>query len=203
MKKIRVLQYKWGKNNNYLGLIPYKFIPDYINVDKDQSMNREVDLDRVEEIIKYIEKNADNLFFPPVILNSDSGITFDSKKMEISFDSSNKAKVIDGQHRLTAIKKITRDQRYKHIKDKVQNYEIPFVLVESLEPEEHRTLFNEINKKAEKVGRLVSERFEPTIQNLICLRYIAENDQYEKWVEWEIVQSEKKLFIYIWYDALS
>ncbi|MBE5103329.1 DGQHR domain-containing protein [Priestia aryabhattai] len=193
MKKIKVLQYKWGKYSNYLGLMPFEQVRHLVNIDKDPSMNREVDGKRVKKIIKYIEEKSDNLFFPPVILNSENGIRFDSKKMEISLDPQNKLKVIDGQHRLTAIKDISNNEEYKDLNEKVQKKVIPFVLIESLEPEEHRVLFNEINQNAEKVGSVVSERFEPNTKNLICLRYIAEHPSSKQWVEWEKEQSDEKI----------
>ncbi|WP_411334426.1 DGQHR domain-containing protein [Metabacillus indicus] len=195
MTKIKVLQYTWGKYNNYLGLLPFNQVEHLVNNDVDFSMNRDVDKARVAEIIKHIDNKADNLFFPPVILNSDSGngIKFNSKDMEISLDHLNKVKIIDGQHRLTAIKEILTQGEFKDIALKVKNHVIPFVLIESLEPEEHRTLFNEINQNAEKVGSVVSERFEPNTQNLICLRYIADNLEYKEWVEWESEQSDEKI----------
>src|SRR5690606_29252064 len=59
--------------------------------------------------------------------------------------------------------------------------------------EEHRILFNEINQNAEKVGSVVSERFEPNIQNLVSLRYISENPQYKSLIEWEKEQSDSKI----------
>ncbi|SPT96479.1 DGQHR domain [Lysinibacillus capsici] len=195
MTKIKVLQYCWGKYNNYLGLMPFNQVQHIINNDIDFSMNRAVDRTRVIEIINHIEKKVDNLFFPPVILNSDSGntIRLNPQNSEINLEHPNKMKIIDGQHRLTAIKDIFTQDEYKELAQKLKNHKIPFVLIESLEPEEHRILFNEINQNAEKVGSVVSERFEPNAHNLICLRYIAENLECKKWVEWENEQSDEKI----------
>lgn len=195
MTKLDILQHTRGRRSDYVGLLRFKDVPHLINTNIDHSMNRDVDEARINDIIQYISDKGENLFFPPVILNSDSGsrIKFDSKHKKIEISSMTKMRVIDGQHRLTAIKTIFTKEQYKQIQQRLQNNLIPFIIIEGLDPEEHRSLFNDINQNAEKVRSVVSERFEASMQNAIGLKFLSLNKHLAKWIEWEKEQSDEKI----------
>ncbi len=191
MAEIKAVRYNWGNYSCYLGVMTYSEIPKFIKSEIDQSMNRDIDSIRVREIIEYI-KETPNSFFPPVILNSSNRINFDSNSQALKV-SSKDFTIIDGQHRIRAITEIFTKSEYNETMKNIQDLTIPFLLIESLEPEMHRTLFNTINENATNVESTVSERFSLVLRNMIGLKYFSNHPDLKVFVEWEEKQSIDKV----------
>lgn len=190
MGEIKAIKYNWANYSCYLGVILYNDVPKYIKSKSDQSMNRTINDSRVTEIKEYIDRNLSNAFFPPVILNSTSRIDYDNDNCILKANSSSFT-IIDGQHRIKAIIDIMRGDN--GTKENIRNYTLPFLLVENLEPEAHRSLFNTINENATTVETTVSERFSTENRNLLGLKYISSTPGIKSLIEWENKMSQEKV----------
>lgn len=132
MAEIQAIRYDWHTYSCYIGVMRFKDVPNYINSNIDQSMNRLIDPKRVSEIIEYISTNLSNAFFPPVILNSSNKIEYNSQNETLSLKRKDLV-IIDGQHRIKAINDINESQDI-NLKNNIANLNLPFLLIESLDP---------------------------------------------------------------------
>lgn len=188
-EKIKAVVYYWNTKSCYTGFMSYKDVEKYVNIVKDQSMNRLINDSSVELIIKYMKNEGEEIFFPPVIMNCSNKIKYDSVNslMEIEEGS---LTIIDGQHRIKAINEILTDAEYL---SEFGTKKIPFLIIEELSPELHRKLFHTINDKSTKVQNNVSDRFSTTTSNLIGLKYVSEHLEIKELIEWEGKQSKDKI----------
>lgn len=132
---LKVIEYEWNGKGCYLGVIAYEDISKIIKLEVNQAKNRNIDPSKVEQIITYIMQEGKRAFFPPVILNSSSKFTLNDNELTVR---NNSLVIIDGQHRLEAISRIVKENI---IGEDVRKKEIPFLLIESVENQEHRELF--------------------------------------------------------------
>jgi DGQHR domain-containing protein len=188
-EKIKAVVYFWNTKNCYTGFMSYSDVKKYVNIVKDQSMNRLINEGSVDLIIKYMKNEGEEIFFPPVIMNCSNKIKYDSVSslMEIEEGS---LTIIDGQHRIKAINEILADSEYL---SEFGSKKIPFLIIEELSPELHRKLFHTINDKSTKVQNNVSDRFSTTTSNLIGLKYVSEHLDIKELIEWEGKQSKDKI----------
>lgn len=196
--EIKVKESKWNGRMCYLGFLKYSDLNKIINLKQDLSMNRQVNLSRVDKICNYIKENKEKVFFPPVILNCSEKINFRGEGSEKELIINNESlTIIDGQHRISSIIEVLKNEDKKFTKF-IENNEIAFLLIESLEDYEHRDLFNLINESSTNVEATVSARFKIAYENLYGLRYINENISIKNDVEWELKQSSEKVcYIFI------
>ncbi|MEB9405653.1 DNA sulfur modification protein DndB [Bacillus cereus] len=181
-------KFEWQNKTCYVGNIKYVHIPSTIDLKDDLSMNREINENRVQDILDYLKDRIEGTFFPPVILSSDATLRFNESTCTLSvIDGS--FTVIDGQHRISAIKNLMDDVP---LDKKYKNMRLPVLIIEGLENYQHRNLFNTINKKAKIVDNNISIRFSPILENLIGLRYFSENPLRKPLIEWEKKQSFAK-----------
>ncbi|TDL64174.1 DGQHR domain-containing protein [Paenibacillus amylolyticus] len=187
--KITAVVYSWNTKNCYSGFMSYNDVKRYVNLVKDQSMNRLINDASVDLIIKYMKEEGDGIFFPPVIMNSSGKLKYDHTTYKLLIEQSSLT-IIDGQHRIKAINEILEDPDSMNDFDKIK---IPFLIIEELSPELHRKLFHTINDKSTKVQNNVSDRFSTTTSNLIGLRYVSEHLENKDMIEWEGKQSKEKI----------
>lgn len=209
--KVKVQESRWNNKICYLGFLEFRTITEVVNNKQDLAMNRKVRPERVEKIVIYINDNIDTVFFPPVILNSCEKITANVQNndiTEVEFKK-NSLTIIDGQHRISAIKKALENS---DINEKLKLKRLPFLLIENLDDSEHRNLFNLINESAANVEATVSARFKICYENMYGLRYIRTNlDKFRSsmveycvkdMIEWEVKQSQEKV-CYIFVTELN
>lgn len=188
-EKLNAISYNWNTKNCYSGFMSYNDVKRYVNLVKDQSMNRLINDTSVDMIIKYMKDEQEGIFFPPVIMNSTGKLKYEHATYKLVIEDSSLT-IIDGQHRIKAINELLEDQDFKSDFDKMK---IPFLIIEELSPELHRKLFHTINDKSTKVQNNVSDRFSTTTSNLIGLKYVSENLNYKDYIEWEGKQSKEKI----------
>ncbi|KQY90154.1 hypothetical protein ASD24_24935, partial [Paenibacillus sp. Root52] len=186
---VNAISYSWNTKNCYSGFMSYNDVKRYVNLVKDQSMNRLINDTSVDMILKYMKEEQENIFFPPVIMNSSGKINYDLTTYKLALEDSSLT-IIDGQHRIKAINELLDDPNFKNDFNKMK---IPFLIIEELSPELHRKLFHTINDKSTKVQNNVSDRFSTTTSNLIGLRYVSENLVNREYIEWEGKQSKEKI----------
>ncbi|GIP52565.1 DGQHR domain-containing protein [Paenibacillus vini] len=187
--KIKAVVYYWNTKNCYTGFMTYNEVKKYVNIVRDQSMNRVINDASVDLIVKYMKSEGEEIFFPPVIMNSSTKIKYDSSASKIELEEGSLT-IIDGQHRIKAINEILSEPDY--LPD-FGPKKIPFLIIEELSPEIHRKLFHTINDKSTKVQNNVSDRFSTTTYNLIGLKYVSENLEIKDLIEWEGKQSKEKI----------
>lgn len=182
---IEVLEYNWKDKNCYLGSFNYEDISKYISTEESMEKNRMINIERFKEIETYIKLSKESTFFPPIILNTKKKIEYLEGQINLEAGS---LIIIDGQHRISAIKSLMETEKTTY-----KNYKIPFVIIEDLSVETHRELFNIINDKSKNIEKNVLERFSPTQRNIICLKYISEEKALKNLIEWELKDSKEKL----------
>lgn len=187
-RKISAISYSWNEHACYIGKIYYRDLKNLVDVDSDLSMNRDIDDNRVEKIIDYLEKqNIESAFFPPAVLSSGVKMNYDQTKAQLEIKNG-KFTIIDGQHRIKAITEFEKRTKGNEQK-KLNTMELPVLIVEGLESYQHRNLFSLINESAKKVDGNISERFSEKIENLIGLKFMSDNLDFKEYIEWEKKQS--------------
>ncbi|MGE7615888.1 DGQHR domain-containing protein [Paenibacillus sp. NPDC101420] len=187
--KIKAVVYFWNTKNCFTGFMSYNEVGKYVNIVKDQSMNRLINDASVDLIIKYMKNEGEEIFFPPVIMNCSNKIKYDSVNSLMEIEESSLT-IIDGQHRIKAINEILADTEFL---SEFGSKKIPFLIIEELSPELHRKLFHTINDKSTKVQNNVSDRFSTTTSNLIGLKYVSDHLDIKEIIEWEGKQSKEKI----------
>jgi DGQHR domain-containing protein len=187
-KKIKALTYSWNGHTCYLGKINYNELKNVVDIESDLSMNRDIDETRVEKIIDYLEKEeVYNAFFPPAVLSSSVKLVYNPITTELDVKEG-RFTVIDGQHRIDAIIRLNKKAEGEVAK-RLNRMELPVLIIEGLESSQHRNLFFLINESAKRVDSNISERFSEKIENLIGLRFLSDNIDFCKDIEWEKKQS--------------
>ncbi|CAH2213353.1 DGQHR domain-containing protein [Tepidibacter aestuarii] len=192
--KITVIKDEWNNKACYVGFIQFEDIGKIIDATQDQAMNRLVKEKRVDNISTYIQKEKKKCFFPPVVLNCRKRLVFkeiNNNVCEIDIEKKSLT-IIDGQHRINAINKAMGTC------NEIKNNNLPFILIENIEEQEHRNLFNLINENSVNVESTVSARFDISKENLFGLRFVHEEMEHgqiniKDLIEWEAKQSTDKV----------
>lgn len=61
--KIKAVVYFWNTKNCFTGFMSYNEVGKYVNIVKDQSMNRLINDASVDLIIKYMKNEGEEIFF--------------------------------------------------------------------------------------------------------------------------------------------
>lgn len=98
---------------------------------------RELEDKHWKKIVKYIED--DSFFFPTAIICA----------CDIDYDENIRLRIVDGQHRIKALREIKETNSEKY--EKIKNKELPIIVLEKISHVKEIETFININKKGKKV----------------------------------------------------
>jgi len=116
--------------------------------DKKQGYQRPPERHRITKIGNYlINEDGSRLFPTAVLLASREPINYDKKTGEISLSSDYRLQIVDGQHRLEGMRYAIFEKGAKDL----ENFSIPFVIMETKDKLTEMTQFRIVNGTAKQV----------------------------------------------------
>lgn len=151
--------------NKYINNLENKLDQEIFIKEKSNGIQRRTDLNRIEEIAKYIyESDKKSALFPtPIVLgvnvyeDDKKLVKYDTRTNELEFSEENtKFTIIDGQHRLLGIARYA-----KKYNSEINIIDIPIILFADINLQEATKLFININANQKKVNKsLVFDLYE-------------------------------------------
>lgn len=116
--------------------------------DDNQGYQRPPERSRITKIGRYLIDGEGNSLFPTaVLLAARTKLEYDKKEGKITVSSKSPLRIVDGQHRLAGLKYAIEEKNAVHL----ENYNIPFVIIETPDRLVEMTQFRIVNGTAKQV----------------------------------------------------
>ncbi|MBE5397289.1 DGQHR domain-containing protein [Brevibacillus borstelensis] len=122
----------------------------------DSDVNRDLNSNRIPSIVKYLENSntSPGIYFPSFVFSyrHDLNNRYNKEKFQLEIKNDEKMIVIDGQHRISALKKFVGSIDNDSERNLFQLNNVTVQIYFGLSIEEERKLFSDINSNAKRVS---------------------------------------------------
>ena len=122
----------------------------------DSRVQREINSSRIGSLVNYIFSSLEtgSMYFPPFILSARKHGKFVSEESLYKIDLGNKIIVLDGQHRIQALKEAIKrlEALESPLLPFLESYPLSIQVYYDLSLEQEQQLFSDINSKSTRVG---------------------------------------------------
>ncbi|MEV3664920.1 DNA sulfur modification protein DndB [Paenibacillus larvae] len=130
----------------------------------DSEVNRDININRIPKIEKYIDTFESNLgiYFPAIMCNIQlKEFNYDEENSALTIYPNEKLVIIDGQHRITGLERYLSTMKESDIrKVKILDSMLTLQLYINLDKAEQRELFTSINSNAKKVSMSLTTSYD-------------------------------------------